>query len=364
MEGLRVMDVSEALIRVSENFFRDRAQEAFIALGMVRDPTALLFDLLENGRSVVAGRLAGAFRHTGDARTADRISQTMRSAGYNIRENNPFVSPAAVSFSAARSLSPHVPRLQAMWAKMRGEVIKLFPPAPGLPAEATGYLAEVEENYVQDAYHSLSIEGYQVSPELIEKIRQGDWNPQQEASDRNVWDALATRGYLEAFRAVKASVEKILNGENAAEVVREAHHQWHGALFAPSVQARLVTPAVLAGYRQEPVFIRGSRHIPPPAHALPDTMEAFFDLLKAEDNAAVRAVLGHFLFVFLHPYADGNGRIGRFLMNAMLASGGYPWTIIHLENRTRYMEALEAASVQKDIRPFAACVLDEMKAAQ
>jgi len=37
-------------------------------------------------------------------------------------------------------------------------------------------------------------------------------------------------------------------------------------------------------------------------------------------------VLGHFIFVYIHPYMDGNGRVGRFLMNAMMASGGYLWT--------------------------------------
>jgi Fic family protein len=50
---------------------------------------------------------------------------------------------------------------------------------------------------------------------------------------------------------------------------------------------------------------------------------------------------------------DGNGRIGRFLMNAMLASGGYPWTVIPVEERERYMKVLELASVDQDIKPFA-----------
>ena len=64
-------------------------------------------------------------------------------------------------------------------------------------------------------------------------------------------------------------------------------------------------------------------------------------------------MLGHFVFVYIHPYMDGNGRIGRFLMNLMLASGGYPWTVIPVERRGDYMSALESASVRQDITPFA-----------
>jgi hypothetical protein len=44
---------------------------------------------------------------------------------------------------------------------------------------------------------------------------------------------------------------------------------------------------------------------------------------------------------------------GRFLMNLMLASGGYPWTIVPLERRADDMAALEQASVGGDIKPFA-----------
>ena len=50
---------------------------------------------------------------------------------------------------------------------------------------------------------------------------------------------------------------------------------------------------------------------------------------------------------------DGNGRIARFLMNVMLASGGYPWTIIPVERRNEYMSALENASVKQNIEDFA-----------
>jgi Fic family protein len=94
-------------------------------------------------------------------------------------------------------------------------------------------------------------------------------------------------------------------------------------------------------------------HVPPRYEVVRDCMPAFFDLLREESEPAVRVVPGHFVFVYIHPYMDGNGRMGRFLMNVMLAAGGYPWTVVPLEKRDDYMAALESASVEQDITPFA-----------
>jgi Fic family protein len=69
-------------------------------------------------------------------------------------------------------------------------------------------------------------------------------------------------------------------------------------------------------------------------------MPALFDLLTEEEHPSVRVVLGNFVFVNIHPYMDGNGRIGRFLMNLMLAARGYPWTVVPLADRNSYMAAL------------------------
>jgi len=93
-------------------------------------------------------------------------------------------------------------------------------------------------------------------------------------------------------------------------------------------------------------------HVPLNSEAVRDALPVFFDLLRDESHPAVRVVLGHFLFVYIHPYMDGNGRIGRFLMNVMMASAGYPWTVIPVEERNAYLEALEIASIHEDIVPF------------
>ena len=84
--------------------------------------------------------------------------------------------------------------------------------------------------------------------------------------------------------------------------------------------------------------------------------------MSEEPDARVRAILGHFIFVFIHPYMDGNGRMGRFILNAMLASGGYPWTIVPVELRADYMKALENASVNGDISQFSQVIANLVKA--
>jgi len=73
-------------------------------------------------------------------------------------------------------------------------------------------------------------------------------------------------------------------------------------------------------------------------------------------------VLGHFLFAYIHPCMDGNGRLARFLMNLMLVPAGHVWTVIPVERRAEYMNALEQASSFANIAPLAAFVADLVKA--
>lgn len=160
------------------------------------------------------------------------------------------------------------------------------------------------------------------------------------------------RGYYQAFQAVKESVGRIIKGENSGMVEEEDHSRWYRQMWMPFVTAGILSPSDLIGYRNSQVYIRGSQHIPLNPNAVLDAMPEFFSLLSSETDARVRAVLGHFMFVFIHPYMDGNGRMGRFILNAMLASGGYPWTVVPVELRNDYMKALEKASVKSDISTF------------
>ena len=354
-DGLRLYSVPAALVAVSEQFFRRAPTDARAVMAAVTDTSDILAILLEGGHSTIAGRLAGAFRNAGHAHMADAIARTMEAAGYAIRETDPFEDQPTVML-ATREASPYANRLRLMWDAMRQPIPDAFPAPPGLPDTRDAWLQAVDAVYVNDAYHSLSIEGYRVSRELIERVRSGAWNPDRNAGDRDIRNALAARGYHDAFVRVRASVEQILSGRNAGGVARRDHAEWYRQLFGPGVTAGIIRAVDLAGYRSGPVHIRRSMHVPPPREAVRDCMPVLFDLLANEPDPSVRVVLGHFMFVYIHPYVDGNGRMGRFLMNVMLASGGYPWTIVPLERRDEYMNALESASVGQDIRPLAAFV--------
>jgi hypothetical protein len=284
----------------------------------------------------------------------------MKAAGHDVRPIDPFAEQQTFG-SLQTGVPPIVGRLQSFWSQHRKDVIAAFPKAPGLPKDTAAYLKSVDEIYKHDAYNSLSIEGYRVTPELIERVRAGKWNPDAHAADRQNRDALAARGYWQAFQSVKKSIEKIIGGAAAAAIVRDTYRDWYREMFQPCVAAGLIQAQALAGFRDQPVYLQGSRHVPPRSEVVPDAMEALFDLLEGEKEPSVRIVLGHWLFGYIHPYPDGNGRMARFLMNAMLASGGYPWTVIRVEDRDAYMKALESASVQMNIEPFAKFIAERVK---
>ena len=351
LAGINVYNLPAALVYASADQFQTSPVQMRTALSMVTDASDVLSVLLAGNHSVIAGRLVGAFRNIGRTWIADNIVKGMQAADLKVQEQDPFAEKTPVSFGR-RDASPYANRIRLMWAQMRASIIAHFPEVTPQATDIKAYIAEVEDKYTSDAYHSLSIEGYRVTRDLIELVRAGNWQAESSEQSKTHLDAMAAKGYWDAFLQVKKTIIAVLEGKNAGEILERSHSDWYFALFGPSVAAGIIKQSDLAGYRSGPVYIRQSMHTPPNKEAVRDMMPTLFDLLTEEDNAAVRVVLGHFIFVYIHPYFDGNGRMGRFIMNLMMASGGYPWTVIPVERRDEYMQALEAASVNQDIVPF------------
>jgi Fic family protein len=85
------------------------------------------------------------------------------------------------------------------------------------------------------------------------------------------------------------------------------------ALFQPCIDAGIIKPSQLVGYRKGPIYIRSSRHMPPASEQLLDCMEALRDFIADEEDPAVAAVLAHWGIGYIHPFFDGNGRTSRFI---------------------------------------------------
>jgi hypothetical protein len=361
VRGIRTMPLTTALCRVQPSFFEKQPLNAEVALRAVKSVDDLVRCILESESPALAGRLAGAYLFLRDGDRAEQILGAVRAAGFDVEPENPFDKSAPIFSGAVRLSSAYAGRIKGMFMNAREPVLDVLANMnPRWIKSPQVYLEKVEAVYEHDAYNSLSIEGYRVTPALIEKIRSGSWNPDGNPDDREQVAAMAAKGYLEAFRMTKQSIQRVLQGEAVGPVFRQDYPGWYRAMFSESVRAGLLQPYHLAGHRNAPVYIRASRHVPPPPEAVTDAMSALLDLLEGEPKPIVRAVLGHWLFGFIHPYMDGNGRMARFLMNLMMASGGYPWTIVRTARRKDYLDALEAASADQNIVPFANFIREEM----
>lgn len=105
-------------------------------------------------------------------------------------------------------------------------------------------------------------------------------------------------------------------------------------------------------YRTIPVFISGSSY---PVTAPADIPQAMNGLIQWEGgmdelHPVEAAALIHQKFVFIHPFIDGNGRVGRLLMNTILIQRGYLPVIIPPIRRLDYIRLLEKA--HEDMNPF------------
>ena len=74
--------------------------------------------------------------------------------------------------------------------------------------------------------------------------------------------------------------------------------------------------------------------------------------LSADADVLQAAAYFHARFEFIHPFADGNGRVGRTLLNYFLMTNGHPPIVIHDEDKADYYAALERYDVGEELQPM------------
>jgi len=115
------------------------------------------------------------------------------------------------------------------------------------------------------------------------------------------------------------------------------------------------SPEPTGEYRRGKIVIERSAYAPPPASRIPLLMKQLnenaakeqkrMDASNEPGDALRRAVNVHHQIVWIHPFADGNGRVARLAMNHLLRRYGLPYVILPpLSEAGEHFEALEEAN--------------------
>lgn len=251
--------------------------------------------------------------------------------------------------------------LKAPWVIRQEQQINRFEEIleKKLPAKVKGLktyslkrlIQQANEHKKYDTYHSTTLEGYQVTPEQVDALLSGDTSKRKAKGEsvEQIKNNMAIVGYSKAFDFV---TQKVTEDFHKTLVSEELVQDIYYHLFKPSVDAGIIDRKTLVGYRNNPVFIKGTMYVPPAYEKLTELMADFESLMNKIKHPVIRAVLTHYLFVTIHPYNDGNGRTARLLMNYLLLTSGYPWITIRADQQIEYFSALNTANIDENILPF------------
>ncbi len=121
-------------------------------------------------------------------------------------------------------------------------------------------------------------------------------------------------------------------------------------------------PDIAGSYSRFPRRVAGSGAVFPNPAKIPALMTDFGVWLAQAAATPATAFDAHWRLTAIHPFADGNGRTARLLMNFVLLRGGYPPVAVRPEDRAAYLDALEHGSTTGDLAPFEALLYDRLDA--
>ena len=198
---------------------------------------------------------------------------------------------------------------------------------------------------VELTYHSNALEGSTLSLRDTQLIVEGR-EPNTGKALREIYEA---RNHDRALRMIETWAGTRTNQNPITE--RDLL----------DVHAQILTeidPARAGEYRTDRVLITGTRFVPPGSHKFAELVPALIALANGTSvHPVVHAAELHYNFVAIHPFADGNGRTARLMMNYRLMRDGFPAAVIPVERRSEYLNCLESGN-GGNWEPFVQFVLD------
>lgn len=200
------------------------------------------------------------------------------------------------------------------------------------------------------AYDTNAIEGSTVTLGEVKDIIEGDKWP----GGRSRAEIAETYGVAQAIEHIRTSREHI-----SLRLIRQLHKTVFGNSKSYAGQFRERGIEVAIKDRYGAVIHRGT-----PQKDIEKELRSlikWYAKNKKRYHPLVTAAVVHNQFENIHPFQDGNGRVGRLLMNNILLKNGLSPVNIELKNRQRYYHSLKAYGKDKDIRPTIDLLLKEYR---
>lgn len=201
-------------------------------------------------------------------------------------------------------------------------------------------------NRIKTIRGSLAIEGNTLSESMITEILEGKHVVAPLREIQEVKNAIKTYDVFTSLNPFK--IDDLL----------KAHGLMMEALLDDSGRFRRGGVGVFAGTQ--------AVHIAPPAERVPFLMNDLFRWLKeSHDHLLIRSCVFHYEFEFIHPFTDGNGRMGRLWQSLILSQlhpifEHLPVENIVFQNQQQYYDAISKSSGTTDCGAFIEFMLEEI----
>lgn len=179
---------------------------------------------------------------------------------------------------------------------------------------------QLEEMSIAFTYNSNAIEGNTVTEDEAREI---------------IHDKIAPNKPLRDIKETEAHSQVFLEMiKHERKITKDLLLKWHKEVFGE-------TKKDIAGKIRD-YNVRVGTHIAPDWQDLKELMKSLIELInrKTEINPVEFSGKIHYRFEKIHPFGDGNGRIGRLIINHILWHAGYPIMIIEYKKRKTYYKAL------------------------
>jgi Fic family protein len=179
---------------------------------------------------------------------------------------------------------------------------------------------DLQEIAIAFTYNTNAIEGSTVTLEETRLILEDKIAPNKPIRDIRETESHAAT-FLQMLKTKEKMSDKLLL-------------RWHEEIF------RETKPDIAGTFRNYPV--RVGPYLAPDCQNVENLMKQLIAFInESKLNSVELAARAHYMFEKIHPFGDGNGRIGRLLMNFILWKNGYPMLIIEYKKRKSYYKALQ-----------------------